>query len=387
MFKLFRVYLVAFAILTFMLIGFVGIVDAIEIMSMRPEFLHPTEIGGNEYEDWRWHDYLYHTANVRTDKPFYDVIWYVDDELAGYTFWSDGPSTTEAFFSLYWLTGSHDGTTYTIKADAWTIGDNNVAESDTDSYELTVYRPFQIEEMYPAYGGHEGYDYGSGAYNASYVRTSEPYDRVEWYVGSDRQSTSLGDGVRMSAVHVFYLTSDSVKGTLHTITAVAWYEADNGEMVSNTKSYELTVYEPIIRTDVEGGGDPNLPNVDGHAELTRFYKSGSDVVVDWYVSAYYNGDNPPGFYNVTTEFKNTIQDFWGQGAHKQVPPVGDEAGPSGFLSTDNRSFVESGSISNSLVGGVKDKIGYDCAAYIRIKVSDRLADDWHFIHTARFKAD
>ena len=36
MFKLFRVYLVAFAILTFMLLGFVGIVDAIEITDLSP---------------------------------------------------------------------------------------------------------------------------------------------------------------------------------------------------------------------------------------------------------------------------------------------------------------------------------------------------------------
>ena len=334
-----------------------------------------------------YNQYLYHYEKVVTDVAYSRVEWYVDDVLRETT--SGDGVKTEATFQPWFLIGSIPGTDYEIKAIAYPwVGEG----SDTDSFTLTVYQIFEILEMRPAdwsASSYEAYSYGGYMNHTAYVKTSHPYFNIGWAVDWEITYTTHGDGDTTETSLAFYTLPGDIKGKTYTITASAVANrADNqGNLPMDIKSYELTVYEPIIRTDVEGGGDPNLPNVNGHAELTRFYKSGSDVVVDWYVSAYYNGDNPPGFYNVTTEFKNTIQDFWGPGAHKQAPPVGDEAGPSGFLSADNRSFVESGSISNSLVGGADDEFGYNCAAYIRLTVSARLRDDWHFIHTEFFAAD
>ena len=91
------------------------------------------------YEDYT--GYLYHTATVETDEPFYGVWWYIDDVYVGY---SDGSNTaTSASFSPNTADypGSSDGTTYTIKAEVGWLEDNGDTHFDSDSYSVTVYAP------------------------------------------------------------------------------------------------------------------------------------------------------------------------------------------------------------------------------------------------------
>lgn len=179
-------YVIAIAILFLTLFTFSSNSGAIEIVSMKPEFLQPTEIGGNKYEDWRWHDYLFHTANVRTNESFYDVTWYVGDEYVGHSFPGDGPSDTEATFDFFWLNGTVTGITYKITAYAWKLDENNNTLSDNESYMLTVYRPFEIERMEPEFWCnysvgddlYEGYQIFEHLHHEAFVVTSEPYDRV-----------------------------------------------------------------------------------------------------------------------------------------------------------------------------------------------------------------
>ena len=87
----YKTFLLAAILAAFVLLGFVTHSDAIKILEMRPEDGYSTEttVSGN---------YVYHQSYVKTDKPFYDVTWYVDDEPAGYTLWSDGRNATEALF-------------------------------------------------------------------------------------------------------------------------------------------------------------------------------------------------------------------------------------------------------------------------------------------------
>ena len=277
-------------------------------------------------------------------------------------------------FSLpYWLTGSHDGTTYTIKAYAWTVNNNNIPESDTKSYELTVYRPFQIEEMYPAYSSH--YDYGGGAYNVPYVCTSDPYDRVEWFIGNKRH-TSQGNGVKTSAAPTFYLTSDKVEGTSHTITAVAWYKADNGEMVSDTDSYTFRVYQPKVETKVHGGGGQQHLNVSGYVQLSRHYFDGWNIVMEGFVRAY-NGSND--IITCRASFKHTWDKKRFDPQEHAAPTVncgpGESYGP----------YYTDPMILNFHVGGpIGDKETYTLNAHIHLETG---LDHRHVDSTNTFTAE
>ena len=128
------------------------------------------------------------------------------------------------------------------------------------------------------------------------------------------------------------------------------------------------------------------PDVFGCIELTRHYYSHPNVVMEYAVTAYYTGDEDDRF-TVTTEYKNTIFHFWGQNAHKQEPPMGQELGPTGSIHKNNRFFPDSGSIPNSLEGGADPNNRYSCEAYIRMVVSDgRLGDEhYHFKPTHSFQ--
>ena len=111
---------------------------------------------------------------------------------------------------------------------------------------------FEIEEMYPSGGGYE--DYRGYLYHTAYVKTSEPYTAVDWYI-TDVQSgedwsyaeTDMGDGVKTEA-YFSPNTSDfpgCFQGQIYTITAKAW-----GNASSDVDSYRVTVYtqsfDPMI---------------------------------------------------------------------------------------------------------------------------------------------
>ena len=85
---------------------------------------------------------------------------------------------------------------------------------------------------------------------------------------------------------------------------------------------------------------------------------------------------------MTTEFKNTVKNFYNDGGDKEE--LGSH--PTGALTKDNRTFSKSSSIYNSIEDG---ELGerYECEAYIRLTVKDGRNPDshWHFIETNTFQ--
>ena len=113
----------------------------------------------------------------------------------------------------------------------------------------------EIVEMYPSYGEYE--DYSGYLDHTAYVKTSEPYTAVDWYV-TDVQSAEIwrwresdvGDGVKTEA-YFSPNTSDfpgCFQGQIYTITAKAW-----GNTSSDFESYDVTVYTQSFDPIIDGG--------------------------------------------------------------------------------------------------------------------------------------
>ncbi len=141
----FKSTIIALAIL-FVFISYVSNSYAFEIVEMDPADGSSVEV----YYD-AWYDYLSHGASLSTDEPYYAVSWYVDGVYVG-TNGGGNPEDTEAYFGFYNLTESGTGTTYTIRAEAWSIGTpENPSVLDTATYTFTVYT-FEILEIRPEGG-------------------------------------------------------------------------------------------------------------------------------------------------------------------------------------------------------------------------------------------
>ena len=141
----FKTFLIATAMIFLALAGFVNSSDAFEIVEMYPR-------PGEYTEEYR--GYLNHTAYVKTSEPYYTVEWYVDDVYQNSSYGDSNNPITEAYFSPYWLEGSIDGTTYTIKAVAYSMDANTLI--NTDSYTLTVYRPTYVPKVDAHIGANTG---------------------------------------------------------------------------------------------------------------------------------------------------------------------------------------------------------------------------------------
>ena len=274
------------AITFLILLGFVGISDAIEILEMRPEDgnLSPIRISG---------DCLYHRTYVKTSQPYASVDWYVDGVYVGASVGDLCHLKIEAYFSPYWLTGSVEGTSYTIKANARPLpNDPDGFVSDTESYELTVYSPFEIVEMKSTDGSYEDYNYENqqgdrdlrGIWHLAYLETSEPYHTVKWYINDVLEETSFGNinNPRYEAYFSPYWLPGSLRGTTYEIKAVASFTEDGP---TATDSYGLTVYAPKFTRTAEVIPQNN-PDVSGYVELTRQYYDGENITIDCKVVAY-----------------------------------------------------------------------------------------------------
>jgi hypothetical protein len=241
---------------------------------------------------------------------------------------------------------------------------------------------FEIETMESDDGSYEDYNYGDaqGIWHMAYVRTSEPYYTVEWFIDDVYQGSSYGDSNNPKVEAFFwpYWLSGTLGGTKYTIKAVAY--PMEGDPISIADSYTLTVYQPTWETLTDGeerGESKKNPDVNGYAELTRHYRSGNDVTMDYYLSASYSGDEEKEF-DVSTENKHTI---FG---------LGQELGSDKWETIDevNSWFSDSGSITNSALANGDRDIAYDCEAYIRITVrSPDGQDDYHFTHTHSYYPD
>ncbi len=114
---------------------------------------------------------------------------------------------------------------------------------------------FEIEKMYPSYGDY--YDYSGFLYHTAYVKTSEPYIVVDWYINGKYVGYSTGDNVKTEAKFT-PVDSDypgSPLGQVYTIKAVAYslYDENEKKHHSDTDSYDVTVYTPL-KTDYFYGG-------------------------------------------------------------------------------------------------------------------------------------
>lgn len=367
-----KAILIAVFLAAFMFVSFVNSGNAdFEIETMEPSY------GG--YEDRS--GWLYHRAYVQTSEPYTYIYWYVNNKFVASTFASDNV-TTDAYFTPSGYPGSHNGTTYTIKAKAWSIPDaNGNVQTNTDSYDVVVYRTFHIVRLTDSYSTN-GYDDGSGAYCQPLIETSEPYSSIDWEFDGV-QRTTLGDGIKTVDSSNFFgpLSGTDVKGKKYTITATAKIPTGDGEF-SATDSYTFIVYKPKVISGYKQPDvweKPNVTGVYGYVQLSRHYHDGSNIVVDGYVYA----SNPTD--NVACEAKSWFRQseydaaLVPTGWEKQDPPIGVRnpatlMGPGEF-------YYDSGSsaISYPVKGGV---IGKDQTiilnAHVHLQVTGNgVTDVWH----------
>ncbi len=364
MFK-FKTPIIALAITFLTLAGFVNSSDAIEITD-----LSPTD--GNYEVTQAYNQYVMHTETVETDQPYSRVEWYVDDVLRETT--SGDGVKTEATYHPYFLIGSFVGTDYVIKAVAYPWEGEG---SDTDSFTLTVKTEhFEILKMAPnLWFTTEVYDYGYGGNHMVRLETSRPYYYIAWYVDDEFYSTFYNNTDNSGTFAFGNITglTGSIAGTTYTIKAIAYALDTTVNPTSDTDSYEVTVYEPLYTYDVDGKTTPDIPDVYGYAEITRHYRSGDDIIFDYYADAFYTGNDEDKEYSVSTEIKNTIH-----GLDDATPQ-----GETGTLDIDNFWFryggTDGGTISASLSSGIGGT-EYRCEAYVRIKVVDGDDRDDYFIN-------
>ncbi len=149
----FKTTMIAAAITFLFLLSFIGSSHAIEIESMYPSYGWYSDFSG----------YLYHTAYVETNEPYFMVDWYINDEYKSVSWGAN--DETEAYFSPNTsdYPGSPLGKTYTIEAVAWSWGDNGNADSATSSYSVSVYSTPDVDEgigMHTGAYGHASADAG-----------------------------------------------------------------------------------------------------------------------------------------------------------------------------------------------------------------------------------
>ena len=208
-------------------------------------------------------------------------------------------------------------------------------------------------EIGPAnWWSYDVYDLGDGAFHRASLTIDEPFYCVWWYINGEYAGWSDGSNVKTRADFTFSgVTDGDIAGNAQTISAeVGWLE-DNGDATIVPDSYTIIVWEPIFTFEVWGGSTKRNPDVSGYAELTRHYRSGNDVTMDYYLEVIYRGDEEKEF-DVSTENKHTI---FG---------LGSELGssPSGTIDEEDNWFYDSGSITNSALAGGDSDTEYDCEA-------------------------
>lgn len=229
---------------------------------------------------------------------------------------------------------------------------------------------FEIEEMIPDdyFRRYYANDLGYGATHRVRVKTSHPYYCVDWYVDDAFHSSSYNnnDYTLIRAYAKITGLTGSLSGTIYTIKAIT-YEWDGAmSSTSDTDSYEVTVYKPIYTYDVDGKADPDIPEVSGYSEISRYYRSGDIIILDYDAYLFYHGNDNKKKFKVWTEIKNTIHDL-------DYP----ETGKIGTLDKDEPCFTDSGTISASLSRGETGE-KYLCEAYVRIAARDGRNEDHYY---------
>ncbi len=214
-------------------------------------------------------------------------------------------------------------------------------------------------------------------YHTAYVKTDKPIYHISWYIDDE---WVYGQTLDSTTSEAWFSPGDrisgSIRGNEYKIGARVWeWDDRHGFFRSHTDTYHLTVYKPVV----ESGYSTEYPHIYGHAELSRHYYSHPYVIVEWHVYANtsYMGTEK-WKYNVKTEFKNTVKDFYKGQQNQDKEELG--SNPLGTLTKENRTFSESGSIYNSIEDG-EHGFQYECEAYIRLTVDDGRNPDYHWFFT------
>ena len=242
---------------------------------------------------------------------------------------------------------------------------------------------FEIEEMYPSIGDY--IEYTDSFYHYAYVKTSEPYIVVDWYINGNYAGYSTGDNVKTEATFSPnpYRYPGSLRGKVYTIKAVAYslYDENEKKHHSDTASYDVTLYEPFIETQTtreKGGGRKGDPHVSGYVKLWRQYFDGSVISINCSAYAYNSRKNSDSVeaYGV---FRHTILNKPFDERETFMPSLeiapGESYGPyvSGDLSFPC-THIEKG-----------DR--WDSDAYIRLKINGRLPDDYFIGNVIKFTSE
>ena len=109
--------------------------------------------------------------------------------------------------------------------------------------------------MYCKYGSY--YDSTGDLYHTAYVKTSEPYSVIYWYINGNVVGFSDGDNVKTEAIFTPSNPTDypgSPLGQVYTIEAVALSLADDeNNYTSDTDSYDVHLYTPQSTDSFYGG--------------------------------------------------------------------------------------------------------------------------------------
>jgi hypothetical protein len=167
---------------------------------------------------------------------------------------------------------------------------------------------FEIETMESDDGSYEDYNYGDaqGIWHMAYVRTSEPYYTVEWFIDDVYQGSSYGDSNNPKVEAFFwpYWLSGTLGGTKYTIKAVAY--PMEGDPTSTADSYTLTVYRPEIDSGTKLG-------VYGYVEITQCGWSGWTSSSSHYASIHNTSDSN---IRATFKFEYSVVHLWANGNWK-----------------------------------------------------------------------
>lgn len=112
---------------------------------------------------------------------------------------------------------------------------------------------FEIERMYPSYGGY--YDYSGWLYHTACVETDEPYSDVSWYINDEYVglSSSHVDNPKTTAYFHAGGYPGSPLGKQYEIKAVAQsFMDENGNIEQDTDSYNVYVYSSPLQNSKYG---------------------------------------------------------------------------------------------------------------------------------------
>ena len=222
--------------------------------------------------------------------------------------------------------------------------------------------------------------YGGYTYHMAYVKTDNPIYHVSWYIDNE---WVYGETLNSTTSYASYYPYDKIPGIIsgeeYKIGVKVWeWDAEDEEFRSTTDSYNVRMFEPMVEYDAH---PKELNGVRGYAELSKHYRNGNDVIMDFYVEVSYSGDEEVR-YSVSTEFKNTVDG--------NTEPGPDPTGEIGYDEDDSdlkSSFSDSGSITNDTLNFRDRNMSYRCEAYVTITVNATPKRDWHIPNVLWFSPE